>query len=70
MRSLGQKTFSAAMRRLLADRDAVSAAGPRARVETNAGRRRTPSSMAMRDDLESFRRAQGAAYWHHDRRPG
>jgi hypothetical protein len=70
MRSLGQKTFSAAVRRLLPDRHEVPAAGPRARPESEDGRRRTPSAMAMRHDMESFRRAQGAAYWHHDRRAG
>jgi hypothetical protein len=70
MGSLDQKTFSAALRRLLSDRHDVTAAGPPARPETKAGRSRTPSSMARRHDLESFRRAQGAAYWHHDRRAG
>ena len=70
MRSLGQKSFSAAVRRLVADRRDVPAAAPRARPESKDGRRRTPSATTMRHDLESFRRAQGAAYWHHDRRPG
>ena len=70
MGSIGQKTFSDALRRLLADRHDVPAAGPQVRAGTKAGRPRTPSSPAMRHDLESFRRAQGAAYWHHDRRAG
>jgi hypothetical protein len=70
MRSFSQKTFSAAVRRLLADRRTAPAAAARARPETNAGRRPGPSTMAMRRELESFRRAQGAAYWHHDGRAG
>jgi hypothetical protein len=70
MRSLGQKRFSAAVRRLLADGQDVPAAAARVRPESKDGRRRTPSATAMRHDLESFRRAQGAAYWHHDRRAG
>jgi hypothetical protein len=62
MRSLTEKSFSTAVRRLLADRRNATRG---ARLGTNAGRRR-PSAKAMRRELESFRRAQGAAYWHHD----
>jgi hypothetical protein len=68
MRSLTQKTFSAAVRRLLAGRRNAPSAAPRARPEADSGSRRDPSAMLMRSELESFRRAQGAAYWHHDRR--
>jgi hypothetical protein len=70
MRSLIQKTLSTAGRRLRVDRDNVPSAARRPRPETNADGRQGPSAMVMRHELESFRRAQGAAYWHHDRRAG
>jgi hypothetical protein len=47
----------------LVDGDVPAAAG------TSAADR-GPSTITMRSELESFRRAQGAAYWHHDRRAG
>jgi hypothetical protein len=74
MRSLSQKRFSTAVRRLLAKRHNVRSASPRARPQTDApldataGRGRGPSAMAARRDLDAFRQAQGAPYWHHDAR--
>jgi hypothetical protein len=70
MGSLSQKTVSTAVRRLLADLHKLPSVASRARPETAAGRQQGPSAVTMRRDLESFRRAQGAAYWHHDRRAG
>ena len=70
MRSPSQKTFSAAVRRVLADRLNAPSQAPRARLETSAGPRRGPSAMATRRELKSFRRAQGVAYWHRDRHAG
>jgi hypothetical protein len=41
--------------------------GP-SRPPAAAARRIDPSSIAKRRDLDSFRRAQGTPYWHHDHR--
>jgi hypothetical protein len=60
-------TFSLTVRRLLADRREVAAAAPRMQPQADASRRRNRSAMATRQSVEAFRRAQGAAYWHHDR---
>jgi hypothetical protein len=68
MRSLTQKTLSAAVGRLLAGRQKVPSAAASARSETDPSRRRGPSETVTRHELDSFRRAQGAAYWHYDRR--
>jgi hypothetical protein len=68
MRSLSQQAFFVAVRRLLANRNRGPSAASLARPETKLGRWRGPSTIVMRRELESFRRAQGAAYWHHDRR--
>ena len=56
-----QDGLSIAVRRLVAQRITRAKA-------TSTSDRRGPSSVAMRRELEAFRRAQGAAYWHHDRR--
>jgi hypothetical protein len=70
MSSLSHTTLSATVRRLLADRRTRSAASARRRKRTGADRRRTPSTTTLRHELDSFRKAQGAPYWHHDQRGG
>jgi hypothetical protein len=71
MRRSVQNKFSVAVRRMFAHRYSRRGGNTRAHANprgTDADRQRGPSTMAMRRELESFRLAQGAPYWHHDPR--
>jgi hypothetical protein len=69
MRSLSQKRFSSTVRALLADRHAKGSPALGARPGVGTRRRKGRSVVVMRRELESFRNAQAAPYWHHDHRP-
>jgi hypothetical protein len=70
MRLLSPKNLSAAMRGLLAGGHKMPDVASRSRAKSNTDLRAGPSAIAMGRELESFRRAQGTPYWHHDRRAG
>jgi hypothetical protein len=70
MRTRNQKKFATAVRRVLTGRDGAPSVARRATPDADPRHRRGPLTTAMRRELESFRRAQAIAYWHHDDRAG
>jgi hypothetical protein len=67
MGSRSPHTLPAALRRLLTQRPILPTEGQRMRRQA-AANPRDPSSIVIHGELESFRRAQAASYWHYDHR--